>query len=122
MRNSELTIVVPLLPPSLNTYRRWHWAKMRRVERTWKENILGAWASYGRPVFRKAKVSVTFYFGDRRTRDLDNFIGTGAKLIGDALKGLVIPDDSPEHLISWDFSFRLDPLNPRTSISVNPVN
>ena len=48
---------------------------------------------------------MVFTFPDRRSRDLDNYLATGSKLVGDAVKGCFIPDDSPEHLTGWGFRF-----------------
>ena len=63
------------------------------------------WAEMGRPKLKTVRIAMVFSFPDRRTRDLDNYLATGSKLMGDAVKGLFIPDDSPEHLTAWSFRF-----------------
>jgi hypothetical protein len=101
----QLTFSMPFLPPSLNAYRKDHLRKQRREEKTWKDYIAVKWAELGRPKLRAIRVAMIFSFPDRRTRHLGNYLATGSKLVGDAVKGLFIPDDSPEHLTAWSFRF-----------------
>jgi hypothetical protein len=100
-----VTFSLPFLPPSLNVYRNDHWRKQRGEEKTWKDYIAVKWAEMGRPKLKTVRIAMVFSFPDRRTRDLDNYLATGSKLVGDAVKGLFIPDDSPEHLTAWSFRF-----------------
>lgn len=100
-----LTFSMPFLPPSLNVYRNEHWRKQREEEKTWKDFIAVKWAELGRPELEAVRIAMTFSFPDRRTRDMDNYFATGGKLVGDAVKGRFIPDDSPEHLTAWSFRF-----------------
>jgi len=101
----HLTFSLPFLPPSLNVYRNDHWRKQRGEEKTWKDYIAVKWAELGRPKLKAIRIGMIFSFPDRRTRDLDNYLATGSKLVGDAIKGHFILDDSPEHLIAWSFRF-----------------
>ena len=101
----HMTFSLPFLPPSLNVYRNDHWRKQRGEEKTWKDYIAVKWAEMGRPKLKTVRIAMVFSFPDRRTRDLDNYLATGSKLVGDAVKGLFIPDDSPEHLTAWSFRF-----------------
>jgi Holliday junction resolvase RusA-like endonuclease len=96
---------MPFLPPSLNVYRKEHWRRQREEEKTWKDFIAVKWAELGRPKLKAVRIAVTFSFPDRKTRDLDNYLATGSKLVGDAVKGRFIPDDGPEHLMAWSFQF-----------------
>ena len=100
-----LTFSLPFLPPSLNVYRNDHWRKQRGEEKTWKDYIAVKWAELGRSKLQAIRIAMIFSFPDRRTRDLDNYLATGSKLVGDAVKGLFINDDSPEHLTAWSFRF-----------------
>ena len=96
---------MPFLPPSLNLYRNEHWRKQREEEKRWKDFIAVKWAELGRPTLNAVRITVVFSFPDRKTRDLDNYFATGGKLVGDAVKGRFIPDDSPKHLTAWSFRF-----------------
>ncbi len=100
-----LTFSMPFLPPSLNLYRNEHWRKQREEEKTWKDFIAVKWAELGRPKLEAVRITMVFSFPNRKTRDLDNYLATGSKLMGDAVKGRFIPDDSPEHLTAWSFRF-----------------
>lgn len=101
----QMTFSLPFLPPSLNVYRNDHWRKQRGEEKTWKDYIAVKWAEMGRPKLKTVRIAMVFSFPNRRTRDLDNYLATGSKLVGDAIKGLFIPDDNPEHLTAWSFRF-----------------
>jgi len=101
----QMTFSLPFLPPSLNVYRNDHWRKQRGEEKTWKDYIAVKWAEMGRPKLKTVRIAMVFSFPNRRTRDLDNYLATGSKLVGDAVKGFFIPDDSPEHLTAWSFRF-----------------
>ena len=118
MKKGGVTISVPLLPPSLNAYRRFHWREQRKTEAVWKDHVFAQWLKLKRPQFRAVHVTVHFHLPDRRLRDLDNYMATGSKLVGDALKGCFIPDDNPKHLKGWSFLFGLDRENPRTTILI----
>jgi hypothetical protein len=100
-----VTFSMPFLPPSLNVYRNDHWRKQRAEEKIWKDCIALKWAELGRPKLKAVRINMVFTFPDRRSRDLDNYLATGSKLVGDAVKGCFIPDDSPEHLTGWGFRF-----------------
>jgi len=113
----KVTFSVPMLPPSLNSYIRMHWAERQRILHEWKQWMFFKWIQLDKPRFRSAQISLTFIFPDQRLRDQDNFIATGSKLVGDSIKGLFIPDDSPTYLKKWSFDFSLS--NPkRTEISI----
>jgi len=118
VKKGGVTISVPLLPPSLNAYRRFHWREQRKTEAIWKEYIFMKWLELKRPTYKAAHITLHFHFPDRRLRDLDNYMATGSKLVGDALKGCFIPDDSPGYLKGWSFLFGMDRKNPRTVIEI----
>jgi len=115
-----LTFSVPFLPPSFNAYRRCHWAVVRREEKRWKECIYFRWLELKRPRYEAIRVTLDFCFPDRRNRDLDNYLATGSKLVGDAIKGLFIPDDSPLYLKGWSFGFYFR-SSPETIIKIEEV-
>jgi len=101
----HLTFSIPFLPPSLNVYRNDHWQKQREEEKTWKDYITMKWVEMGRPKLQIIRIAMIFSFPARRTSEPDNYLATGSKLVGDAVKGLFIPDGSPERLTAWSFLF-----------------
>ena len=117
----QMTFSLPFLPPSLNVYRNDHWRKQRGEEKTWKDYIAVKWAEMGRPKLKTVRIAMVFSFPDRRTRDLDNYLATGSKLVGDAVKGLFIPDDSPEHLTAWSFRFEFG-KEARTTVMIEEAD
>jgi len=118
----SISFTIPFLPPSLNAYRRRHWREQRRIERMWKEAVFVRWLELGRPTCSEASVTLRFLFPDRRSRDLDNYLATGSKLVGDAIKGRFIQDDSPRHLKGWRFFFGVDRGNPKTIVEMREVS
>lgn len=116
----ELQFVIPILPPSLNTYSRMHWTEQRQTAMAWKRIMVANWHQAGRKQFTKVHVTLCFYFPDRHRRDLDNYIATGSKFTGDALKGFAIPDDSPEYLAGWTFSYRYADIE-QTTITIREI-
>jgi len=118
---NQVEFDIPLLPPSLNMYRNIHWGKRRKIQKLWREYVLTEWLKLKRPEYEAVHITVHFLFPDRRVRDIDNYIATGSKLIGDALKGCFIPDDSPRHLRGWSFQFSIDHQNSGTIIKLTEV-
>ena len=121
MRNANIFISVPFLPPSLNAYRRYHWRAQRKTEAIWKDYIFVKWLELKKPTYTAVHITLHFHFPDKRLRDMDNYMATGGKLAGDALKGRFIPDDDPRYLKGWSFLFGLDRENPRTTILIEEV-
>ena len=77
-----------------------------------KESIaLQAIAGYGHdPIKGEVAVSIKYFFGDRRKRDVTNF----DKLILDALKGLFYEDDSD--IVCFIASKFYDPVNAQRAV------
>jgi Holliday junction resolvase RusA-like endonuclease len=117
-----IRFTIRLLPPSLNKYRRCHWQAEGKIQDTWKEYAFVEWLRLGKPRFNAVHVTLHFLFPDRRSRDMDNYIATGSKLVGDAIKGRFIPDDDPGHLTGWSFVFGVDRLNPKTIVEIEEVS
>jgi len=114
-------ITLPMLPPSLNAYSRMHWSKQRQEANTWKDDIYLGWLELGEPVYQRIRITLVFTFPDRRRRDFDNYMATGSKFVGDAVKGLFIPDDIPEYLTGWTFLFERGTL-PQTTIIIEKAD
>jgi len=118
----RVQLEIPFLPPSLNLYRKAHWREQRKIQETWKEYAFVEWLRLGKPNLEAVHVTLRFLFPDRRSRDMDNYIATGSKLVGDAIKGRFIPDDDPGHLKGWSFVFSVDRLNPKTIVEIKEVS
>ncbi|HKO23166.1 MAG TPA: hypothetical protein VJY65_00330 [Chloroflexota bacterium] len=92
-----LAITVSGHPPGVN--QRLHWQARRRLCRPFVDAIGWQAKTFGleKPLER-ARVVVTFTHRSRRYMgDVDNLYGRAKPLV-DALKGILIVDDSPTHL------------------------
>ena len=78
-----------------------------KIEKTWKEYVFVVWLKLKKPSFEAVHITLHFYFHDRRHWDPDNYIVTGSKLVGDALKGCLIQDDNPNHLTGPPWRYKL---------------
>jgi hypothetical protein len=121
MPATKLIITLPILPPSLNDYRLMHWSKQHKLKKQWEREFFVIWNKLGRPTFPKISIALAFTFPDQRKRDLDNYIATGSKFVGDAVKGLFIQDDNPDFLTGWSFRFDAGKVS-QTKIVITPGN
>lgn len=115
-----IKFTIPAIPPSNNKFMgrdaRWEYQDFKKL-----------WCSYvsvyckrkpEAPIYT-AKVTLTYYFRDKRRRDPDNYSG---KLILDGLVSAgIIADDSFSN-IKLELVGRLDRQNPRTEVAIEPVN
>jgi len=120
MRKIKLTISV--LHPSLNEWINWHYRKIGRVKDDFDGEItLAMLTEYScvriKPLMKKARVRIKYYFRDKRKRDKDNY---PPKFIMDGLKGRVIKDDSSD-VINLDWELLYDKKHPRTEIEIEEM-
>lgn len=112
-----IMILMPEIPPSQNVYLRWHWAKRKK----YLDELSLAFSQLrlslrGYKPFQKAEVKISYYFKDRRIRDIDNYNG---KFILDALKKAnFITDDNSEVLSLPEPKLLLSKEFPRTEIMI----
>ena len=107
---------IPFLPPSLNEWKQWHWAKQGAYKRELTKAISGLKLAMKLPLFERARVQVVYYFPDDRDRDKDNYSG---KYLLDALRNAgVITDDNSKVLGLPEPEFEVDRVRPRTEIFV----
>lgn len=87
--------VLPLRPPSVNTYwRKWQNRMViskagREFKRTAREKLIEAFCE-DKPYACPLKLKISLYFKDNRKRDIDNY----CKGILDSMTGIVYEDDS----------------------------
>lgn len=103
------------LPPSLNDWQRWHWAR-RREEMMRLSALVRALAV---PHLGAAEARVRCYFPDRRRRDPTNYAHW--KPLWDALvRAGLIDDDDAVHLRVVAFDLLVDPKRPRSEVELWP--
>lgn len=109
-------IQIPRIPPSLNEWSRWHWAKRDRYLKKLVWDLEWLVKAFGLPRFEAATVQVVYYFRTSRGRDKDNYSG---KFILDALRYAgVILDDRAELISLPEPEFRVDRERSRTEIFI----
>jgi len=116
----KIKLIIPRVPLSLNRLYSIHWAKRHRILQEWIDEIWIALKKDGIRVdkpFKKAKVRIKYYFGDRRRRDKENY---APKAIVDALRyNRIIEDDSTKHIdLDWEI---LQGKPTRTEIEVEEI-
>jgi len=92
-------IVVSGLPKSPNQIGRSHWALQAEEKREWAKKI--AWlakAAYKGEPYSRAHVVFRIYVGDNRRHDPDNLAWAVTKPTLDALKGIILVDDSIDNV------------------------
>lgn len=117
-----MRITLKGIPPSLNvTAGRQNVWEYRQNKATWTQAVyMKCKACKDRPAapYEKAKVTITYYFGDRRRHDADNY--AGKYLLDGLTKAGVIVDDDLKH-ITTTIVGEYDKANPRTEITVEEV-
>jgi len=107
----KIKLIIPVLHPSLNQWINWHWAKIDRTKQDFDgEIVLALLAEYScvriKPLMKKAKVRIKYYFSDKRGRDKDNHT---PKFIMDGLKGRIIKDDNSKVIdLDWKILYSKD--------------
>lgn len=118
-----LKLIIPLTPSSLNKWQRAHWAKRRRIQDEWDNQVAVELVKSInvvrlRPLMEKAKIGIKYYFRTKHKRDKDNYT---PKVIMDCLKGRVVVDDSSDRVdVDWELLF--DKNQPRTEILIEELN
>lgn len=91
---------IPAVPPSLNEYKRWHWARQERERKAWQEMVWAVLNETGHRCPRgleQVDVRAVLYFQTKRRRDSDNYGAVLAKWTQDVLvREGVIPDDTAD--------------------------
>lgn len=115
---NKMVLSVPGLPPSLNDWANWHWAKQRRIKKEWKEKV--ALYSLGQGYFKgPVEVKFIYFIRSSKTKDLDNFMGP--KFILDGLKGSVILDDNFRCVPRIIQEYRIDEKDPHVEIHIRSI-
>jgi hypothetical protein len=102
-----ITLTLTGLPPNPNQLKGKHWGKIHASNKEWKETA--GWVAksvYRGSPLHKARIHYIFSVGDNRVHDADNLIAS-TKPITDGLKGIVIEDDSIDH-VSFTYEFNRD--------------
>ncbi|MCM1567079.1 MAG: hypothetical protein NC238_14310 [Dehalobacter sp.] len=108
---------VPFVPPSLNEWKNWHWAKQGRYKKDLINAVSMLALAWRLPKFENATVQFVYYHRTNRRRDpADNYT---PKFLMDALvKGGILVDDNGDLVNVPPVDMKLDPERPRTEVFV----
>ena len=111
--------IIPEIPPSNNKFigrnARWEYQEIKKY---WEELIFYTCRPRPDKPFKKAVVTLTYYFPTKIRHDPDNYAG---KLILDGLvRAGIIVDDSFDH-VQLGLCGGYDKANPRTEIEVEEI-
>ena len=116
----KVTIILPMLPPSLAAEGKTQRRRQQAEAKKWQDYIASEWALLGKPKFNTIRVTLIFSFPEKGNYVLADYLATGCKLVGDAVKGRFIPDDGPEQLMGWSFLFQFGD-HPQTKVIIGAV-
>lgn len=111
--------VIPEIPPSNNKFigRNARWQYQAEKKR-WADLIALLCKPRPQEPIPYARITLTYYFGDKRRHDPDNYAG---KMILDGLvRSDIIQDDSFD-CINLSLVGRYDKMNPRTEIVIKEL-
>lgn len=113
---------IPGLPKNPNQLKGQHWSAYHKEAAEWQRSVglmaLVVRNRYGLRPLPKAALHFHVSVGDNRTHDADNIIAS-FKPVLDALKGVIIEDDSIDHI---QLSYSFDRAKPRQfTIQVIPL-
>lgn len=108
---------VPFVPPSLNVWKNWHWAKQGRYKQELYNAIRLLKLAAKLPKYELATVQIIYYHRTNRRRDpADNW---APKFLMDALvAGGVLVDDNGELVDVQPVGMKVDMERPRTEVFV----
>lgn len=107
---------VPFVPPSLNEWKNWHWAKQGRYKDELYQAVRLLALAAKLPRYERAVVQIIYYHATNRRRDpADNW---APKFLMDALvAGGILADDNGD-LVTVQVGMKVDPEKPRTEIFI----
>lgn len=113
-----LTYSIPFIPESLNKFagRQNVW-EYREEKQKWKDLCAVYCRPRPREPLERAVVTITYYFKDRRRRDLDNLI----KPVTDGHEAVGIVRDDCYQCIDIVLRGGYDKANPRTDITIEEL-
>ena len=113
----SIKLVLPGIPPSMNAYAgRENCQEYRSEKSNWTNMVLILSKRFHLPEpFKKADVTIEYFFADNRRHDPDKFLLDGLT------KGGIIADDSFDHIDLHLAKGGVDPKRPHVLISVVEV-
>lgn len=132
---TTITITMPLPPKELSPnarsgrrkkkgQMRTHWASRAKLTHQYRRSAAVralAELGCGFMVFKRAIGKLTFYWPDKRRRDIRNAEAAMKPAYDGLVDAGIIVDDDHKHLIHDTTEFKIDKENPRVEITVSEV-
>lgn len=122
-----IKLTIPYLPESGNYLQNIHWTERAEYNVRWYDEVSLAWRYYREEnripknlPFKRAKIILTLYFGDKRRRDKDNYI-RGLKPTVDSLIHEGIIQDDRWETVRTEYRKGYDKEHPRTEIKIEEI-
>lgn len=106
---------------NLNTYRNLHYHLLNQAKINFKEEVLSQIIQL--PLISKCNLTYTFFFPDKRERDISNYGSVISKFFEDSLVELnILEDDNYTFISEVTYRFgEIDKLNPRCEITIGII-
>ena len=115
-----MRIIINGIPPSYNKFigNSHNFNEYRKYKEYWHWLIKEALscAEYPKTPYRKASVTITYFFSDKKRRDPDNY--SGKLLLDPLVRENIILDDSFDNISLTMKKGGIDKKNPRTEIDI----
>jgi len=118
--NVGYSFVLPMnRPMMMSANARKHWSARHRITKYWRHlaHVLAKQSKI--PALAKARIVVTFSFGDQRRRDSANFYPVAKAITDGIVDAGVLVDDSDKYVEGPD-SRRHDPATPMIRVDILP--
>lgn len=107
---------IPEIPPSLNVWKNWHWAKQNEYKQVLYDAVNGLRMKYKLPQYKNATVVITYYFPTRQRRDIvDNY---SPKFVMDSLVNGGLLEDDRSDWVKVELVAEYDKDRPRVEIVI----
>lgn len=112
---------IHFVPPSLNIWKNWHWAKQNRYKQEMYDAVRLLALAMKLPKFERATIQVIYYHATNRRRDpADNY---APKFLMDALvRGGILVDDNGDLVKVMPVVMEFDREKPRTEVFIWEVS
>lgn len=120
MSDGRITIAIPDVPPSLNSWLSSHYRVRHNDKNIWETQLRLHLMKAELPRnLDRIEAKVSFRFSDKRRRDHDNYTATLSKCLGDALRPDWIPDDNTGHFFVVDSRILDEVGTPLTTVTLD---
>ena len=113
-----MTIIIKAIPPTINKYigrtNIWEYqSDKKKIHNLIRLSTIGI-----NPIYEKCKMTITYYFKDKRRHDPSNY---DKMLLDGLVEANIIKDDNYDVIQEFTTIGKYDKKNPRTEIEIKEV-